>query len=361
MSSPDADKLKELLNKKNSGDTDDFEKEALEGFALLDSDEEAMNLKANLDKKMAPLLKKRNSSQPVVYWMAAAMLLMMGLSVYFMLNNGPERDGQKDLAIVTPPEKTTPGTEQSFEAKAAELNSATTEKSSLDEKNLIPPAASPQPAAEKKSVVREQEAEQEDLHVFRMEEQAFGATSPAAPVVVASESGTADREASPSEPSEIARNKADHKKADQNDAEPGRQQVNNAETTEKEIKTLAVKERKEKKQKELDNKDEAAKSALQDGAIAGMSGPSDCLPADKNRELQKDIAEKLTAKKVNFGFVASVTVAAGEVSNVTLIQKDPSLGEVDAGKVISVIRQMKIDCARSKTCHCTLRYTPTEK
>lgn len=359
MSSPDPDKLRELLNKKD-GSTDDFEKEALEGFALLGSDEEALQLKAALDKKMSPLFEKKKASQPFVYWMAAAMLLIMGLSVYFILSNGSEVAGQKDLAIATPPKETTPGTEQSFEAKAAEINSVATETAAEAEKNRIAPVAPSQPLRTKVPVLSPQE-EAEERGQSLMEEQ-VSVTS--APMVSSAGSQDKDEEESDFAAPASASGDVSYKKADADDAEAKRQRVVSNESEqepEKEIKTTKALAREERKEKDQKNKAEPAKGFSEGAAFGNASGPSDCFPADKDRDLHKDLEEKLMAKKVNVEFDAVVTVRAGEVSYVSLIRKDPSLNDVDAAKITAAIRQLKIACSRNGTCNCLLRYTPTKK
>jgi hypothetical protein len=98
------DFLNELLNKKQKGELDDFEREALEGFDTLSSDE-AHQLKTSLDAHMKEevFAEKRPTR---VYWLAAAALaLVVGLSVIFVMNNG---SNGKDLAITTISEEKAP-------------------------------------------------------------------------------------------------------------------------------------------------------------------------------------------------------------------------------------------------------------
>jgi hypothetical protein len=125
-------RLKALLNKQKSQEqpADDFEREALEGFAMLESQEEALNLKAELDQEMKD---KVFSRKPVrIYWMAAAGLtLLIGISTYFILAGDPvTRSG---LAITAAASKAdsllaAPPAESSYEEKAAELSSVAPSK-----------------------------------------------------------------------------------------------------------------------------------------------------------------------------------------------------------------------------------------
>lgn len=90
-------KLKELLADKDKA-LDAFEKEALEGFGMLGSDNEALDLKAGLDGRAEQLFaEQRLKSTRMIYWLAAAgFLLLVGLSVLFISTSTV---GGKDLAI----------------------------------------------------------------------------------------------------------------------------------------------------------------------------------------------------------------------------------------------------------------------
>ncbi|MCE3228170.1 MAG: hypothetical protein K0S32_2721 [Bacteroidetes bacterium] len=84
--------FEDLLRNMKTGKTDnldDFEREALEGFDTLDSQEEALNTKAELDKRIhAELFTEEKRRRPVAYWFAAAgLFLVIGLSVLFVMNN----------------------------------------------------------------------------------------------------------------------------------------------------------------------------------------------------------------------------------------------------------------------------------
>jgi hypothetical protein len=87
------EKLKQLLDKTNNGEgtpADDFEREAFEGYSQLSGTEEALEAKAALDNKIYPaLFEQPASGKPLrVYWLAAAaVLLLIGFSVYFILDD----------------------------------------------------------------------------------------------------------------------------------------------------------------------------------------------------------------------------------------------------------------------------------
>lgn len=92
------DLLKNLKSSKTEG-FDDFEREALEGFETLNSKEEAIKIKNDLDKEISDKLFLEEKKNQKVYWFAAAgLFLVIGLSVFFILNNRPLEDN--NVAIV---------------------------------------------------------------------------------------------------------------------------------------------------------------------------------------------------------------------------------------------------------------------
>ncbi|MEI8136300.1 MAG: hypothetical protein WCH21_03135 [Bacteroidota bacterium] len=83
--------LKQLFNKAKADEQnlDDFEKEAMAGFNMLESENEANNLKTSLDNRInSELFYKKENHNQKVYWLAAAGLaLVIGLSALFILND----------------------------------------------------------------------------------------------------------------------------------------------------------------------------------------------------------------------------------------------------------------------------------
>lgn len=95
----DKQNLKDLLNKKNQPEEslDAFEQEALEGFAMLESDQEAFELKNKLDSKLYSEVFTDEKKSAGRYWYAAAgLLLVVGFSVYLFRNSELKED---ELAI----------------------------------------------------------------------------------------------------------------------------------------------------------------------------------------------------------------------------------------------------------------------
>ena len=97
--------LEALLAKKNSHGEglDDFEKEALDGFIMLDNDEDPIALKEKLDARIhTEVFSKEKKSTPL-YWLAAAGLaFVIGLSIFFIVNNQALETKKSNLAIASP-------------------------------------------------------------------------------------------------------------------------------------------------------------------------------------------------------------------------------------------------------------------
>jgi hypothetical protein len=81
---------------------DDFEKEALEGFATIDSEQELLDLKAKMDKRaFEEVFKEEKKSSPIFWYAAAGLFLVIGLSVYFIINDPFTK--RNDLAYESSP------------------------------------------------------------------------------------------------------------------------------------------------------------------------------------------------------------------------------------------------------------------
>lgn len=124
----DEEKLKDFLNKKPGDAADDFEKEALEGFAMLGDEKEIRDLKEKTDRKVAEALLAEESKAPVSrYWYAAAgLLLCIGLSVFFVTKN--DKISEKDLAINQAPIKSEAGPAVPEEKQAPQESAPSVEK-----------------------------------------------------------------------------------------------------------------------------------------------------------------------------------------------------------------------------------------
>jgi hypothetical protein len=94
--------LNELLDhiKNPADDLDAFEQDALEGFASLENEQEALNMKARLDKRINEELFEKKKQPLFIYWSAAAgVALLIGLIFLFKSTNTLEK---QDMAMNTP-------------------------------------------------------------------------------------------------------------------------------------------------------------------------------------------------------------------------------------------------------------------
>jgi hypothetical protein len=91
--------LDELLGHLSKGgdDLDAFEQEALEGFATLESTQEAIEMKQRLDKRMEEKLGEKR--KPLfIYWSAAAGLALI-IGLIFMMNSNKDLKSESGLAV----------------------------------------------------------------------------------------------------------------------------------------------------------------------------------------------------------------------------------------------------------------------
>jgi len=103
--------LKQLFNKAKADEQnlDDFEKEAMAGFNMLESENEANNLKTSLDNRInSELFYKKENHNQKVYWLAAAGLaLVIGLSALFILNDTNSISKNTDILFASNPNENT--------------------------------------------------------------------------------------------------------------------------------------------------------------------------------------------------------------------------------------------------------------
>jgi len=93
------DLLKNFKTQK-SEELDDFEREALEGFETLGSEEEVRDVKSKLDKRAYDELFAEKKGHKIYWFAAAGLFLVIGLSVFFILNN--QQVEEKNVAYVQP-------------------------------------------------------------------------------------------------------------------------------------------------------------------------------------------------------------------------------------------------------------------
>lgn len=121
--------LDQLFNKAKADKQglDDFEKDAFAGFEMLESEQEAKDLKAALDARInKELFNKEEERNPKIYWFAAAGLaLVIGLTVLFISNTNDAISSGSNMAISNPEQK-------------AEEKISIDSKTELKEQNVTP-------------------------------------------------------------------------------------------------------------------------------------------------------------------------------------------------------------------------------
>lgn len=104
-----------LAHRQNSGSEhlDDFEKEALEGFGMLENEEDALDLKARLDKRLYSEVFTTQTSSKKSYWYAAAgLVFLIGFTVYIVQSGSWN---EKNNLAVTNTSPTAPPADPEFQ------------------------------------------------------------------------------------------------------------------------------------------------------------------------------------------------------------------------------------------------------
>ena len=100
---PSSDELLKRLNSNDSSGLDDFEKEALEGFDSLDNIEQAKQLTNSVNAKIDDVYFKKGSAKKGMMYlsMAAGLVLIVGLSIFFMNIMGDKKEMAMENAAPT--------------------------------------------------------------------------------------------------------------------------------------------------------------------------------------------------------------------------------------------------------------------
>ncbi len=124
--------LNNFLNKNKQNLTDDFEKDAFEGFETLNSKKDAFELKDSLDKKITQkLFSEKKETKKIVWYAAAGLFLVIGLSVYFILNNTNTIVNNNTVSLITAPQNEDVQTEEKDKNVSSVLPLETEKKQSI--------------------------------------------------------------------------------------------------------------------------------------------------------------------------------------------------------------------------------------
>lgn len=322
MSNPEDKRLKELLGKKSTDQLDDFEREALEGFSLLDPASDAHTVKQELDARVKPLFEKPKSRRALVYWMAAAMLVIMGLSVYVMLSDASHLGQQNNLALLPPSPPPAADARPGFESEAAVLRSPT-------------PAANPAPVVAAPRVQPVQ---------------------PRAGAEPAAETTPAEVESPPAADLAMAESVKAVKVEKESDA-PAPSAVFSAgavEDARAENQVVAAKDR-------VVAKKAAAVSAEQHAAHSNRVDDKGklvaaCTYSAGADALQNELSKRLTGFDKGFEALVQITVSAGKMSYELLTTHGIKNNRKE--EVLSVINALQPYCKENESCKCMLYFKP---
>lgn len=363
----DHKELNDLLNQKDRSQLDDFEKEALEGFDLLSS-EEALQLKGELDAEMEQKVLKTKKQNPRIFLLAAAsLLLVVGLSVLFVLNNSGLED-KSGLAINTKMEETKlpeaangmpPQAESPAEVSPLEKNKESGDKEPLSKaakdqslkevdrrsegKPLtVADAQNGSGIAQKtKDIVEEESKESSSLDDMRNDNAKSGEEAPKKGIAKAAEreqspledkksedlkdqlsSNTKAVPASATGESNLAksskektRKKSRSSVAGKQDAEPSQQQERDED--------LSIAESRNETEKKEENKLAPSAPTFEAVTSGKNSGPGNISSGYQyksgEKELLKDLSNKLNTEEVNVAFDAELLInKKGKVEKVNI-------------------------------------------
>jgi hypothetical protein len=335
------DPLKDLFGRKKDAGMDDFDRDALEGFDMLNSEDDAFELRKKLDARVGnEVFGKKEKNRKAVYWMAAAALLLIVGSAVFVLKEN-DRGEETKLAIhktedkkeepqksepvavekdpQTVPEKTQEEPGSVEKRSNGSVTKPFSQPASHDAKNEGAGGPALAAAKDKKAenageeVTRSEESEM-DLSAApekddkQMEEQVKVAVT--APVITSkntynmASSGAASHEWSSPAPSM---------------ATPNTMSTNSVAAT---VEHKAKIERSRKK------------AAF---AEAQIKPSTSCYYRDGEKSLKKLLASKLVAKDINGGFAAKLTVNKnGKVEKVEFI-KTKDLTDNQKKQIVAVL------------------------
>ncbi|MFO0357494.1 MAG: hypothetical protein ACK50A_11105 [Sphingobacteriaceae bacterium] len=322
--------LSELLDhiKNPVDDLDAFEQDALEGFAMLENEQEAIEMKERLDKKLNDELFIKKKQPVYIYWSAAAgVALLIGLILLFKTTNTIEK---QDIALneSKPQEqnqlefKPAPGSVDALEEETKK--EVVTEGKKLEDarkgtsRNDQSPATSK--AQEDEAIMTIADSESKDLP--NSPEEAMGAATPKK----AAEKDADDKNSKPGDMTLANNSKQESGAASNVKSVPV---VTTKNDDSRDEKSSSSKERLVEKSKKKSATGEAAPAAAGSPSRAeDMAAPSqnNFKPAVLNitvNELNEKIAKFMSDKNYNRSFVCTLTINnANEVETVVFENKN---------------------------------------
>ncbi len=333
-------KLKDLFSQKSSADNsamDDFEKEALEGFSMLASEKDALELKQQLDKRMySEVFVEQKKEKSYRYWYAAAgLLLVVGFSIYLVQSSFKNKE--TPLALETPAEMPA----RPEEADKTEL---------LKESETLTSTGAAEPKTSDKTPLRAKEEEKPDaVKSIALKTQAGAksdAVSEISPVTNAYQS--ADAAPPMQEQVDLATNAPapEEKSVKKSVAQDDAKSLEYAASEDQEIAAISTQEcRKEKNSKPKKDKaltSETRPQALPVNAAGASGGKPEILCAYREGEtaLFRDVKKLLTEKDLVKKFDAILFVSSkGKVERAEL-SKSYDLSASQQKEVVNLLTKL---------------------
>lgn len=329
-------RLEDFLNKKDASSMDDFEREAMEGFDLLNNQEEAMKLKNNLDKKIYGEVLAKSKKTPTRYWFAAAgLILAIGLSVVFVTNSN---DQAQDLAV----HQTKISPEEAILKSAAEK----------EEPGLSPPPAeqeTPAFKAEEKQNTKDRQPEpspsKSDFSAAKtsgvgekmsMAERADDAEE------ISNEKPSAAPPQYPvhTEPSTINGNGAIETKEGNTDAKQDAAEYERIEKLSKQNKTTSKKKAELRPQPASQAPENMGSGGLTTVSSITVAGNENITYQGGNEALHQDIQDQLIKKNVEGAFDAKLTLNRNGVVESVTILTSIDLSKKEIKEILEILKSL---------------------
>ena len=319
--------LKTLLDPKIDGDMrDDFDREALEGYSMLKNQQEAFDLKAELDDRMESELSGASKKRPAALYLlaAASLFLVIGLSVYMLFLRDQTRPSElKQLAV-------------------SSSTDAIPAPPVLSEHLLEPPVSEvPEPKRGETILDREKKKSYEQTSV-----------TSAKPAAGRAEFNLAPGQTMPPAPEEKHKANSEMEYAAKADAERERDKQINATALESEDEAAHQAPAAKKNEKELSRKRVAPQGREQNKmtdsyAMATSTGiaplelnTGNCYYDGGEARLQKELSQKLEVKKLDKHFEAILFInSKGKVAKVEFI-KNESFSQDEVKQATAILQTL---------------------
>ncbi len=325
---PDHKKLKDFLLQKPEESLDDFEREALEGFAMLESGTEILNLKAETDRKVYEKLQGRPARKTVYWFAAAGLVLCIGLAVFFVSQNITVHEqnlaieqkvyGPGEAQADSPVPESKP---EGLEKAASPSNESSVDKGSgsstkkVEKDGLLSDDSKPTGTLD--------ETKKEEPQRLREDLSASGLSAPEPPSAY-----------QPAAPSTLKNTNATDQGAEAMSQETVPRNDEFSEADESNVKAVKAKSQSPERKKDMETVLAASPAAGQTEISASCSYPGG------DAELRKELTKQLNAKSINKAFAVRLFISKkGKVERVEFIDAS-SFSKEEKQKLEQVLKQL---------------------